>query len=936
MLHRYAFLILAALVYSACAYSQSYRLLEKRCVLLIQQENYTEACDICQQARDAAWDLQLDDFTKYNAAVNAGNAYLYADRYRETEQLYLEALALCKKIPDNLELLFDITYGLMSVTEFTNNLELQYEMAVSGLELSKQLYGSPNEYEIECYRIQSAYYANAGDYNTSDKYLRQAFDTFRALGKTQDVDYAILLVFYARNLFNVGKYSGCVDACTDAIEIFRNNEGYSTVLCSTLALKANCYFSNGDIQQSMETALEGVVYLDSLESKDDVMSNAMMFALLILNVDLKQGTTIAEETGLLKVLKTGVAYFDTLDYSMPHELNNAYIGIGNYYIQKQEWDSVKLYYSKAFENTLKYFGKGDIIYMYCLSVLASANEKLGDINAAEKIYLEIIDYSIHFLKTNFLFVSETEKEYLLREFTSTHNNFLYFLKLFHTQYPHLITVAAETDMFLRGLLLKNITTLRNNFLQYASDDDLQTFNAWLSLRQQAASQAAQNPALAQQLEDQAEQMEKNFPDTLKAMIDNSDIHSWQSLNTSLDSGEAVIQFINIDNTVETGYLVSDYIALITAPGMPEPVYVYLCNSDDLNAVLNRGKDETDRAYIQRIYGFPDPNFPEDTLYFQGDKLYQLIWKPMEPFLQQVNTIYYSPAGVLNQLALHALPLDNRTCVFNKYRLLLRSNVSDRSSQDSTPFTSVLLAGGINYESASTTDDEAYLALAETDTLSARGGSWKALPGTLTEIREIAAGARDKNLTVKLFKGSSASERNIKDAAGNYNIVHIATHGYFYSDADTLLADSTLPGYSYRRSQNPLMRSGIILAGGNTTWINGITDSTAEDGILTAYEISNLNLSNTGLVVLSACETGLGDVHGTEGVYGLQRAFRMAGANRLLVSLWKIPDQYTAEFMQVFYTALLNGDDPEMCLFKARAAMQKKTNVYNWAAFELVQ
>lgn len=120
-----------------------------------------------------------------------------------------------------------------------------------------------------------------------------------------------------------------------------------------------------------------------------------------------------------------------------------------------------------------------------------------------------------------------------------------------------------------------------------------------------------------------------------------------------------------------------------------------------------------------------------------------------------------------------------------------------------------------------------------------------------------------------------------------------------------------------------MRSGIILAGGNTTWINGITDSTAEDGILTAYEISNLNLSNTGLVVLSACETGLGDVHGTEGVYGLQRAFRMAGANRLLVSLWKIPDQYTAEFMQFFYTALLNGDNPETCLFKARVAMQKK-------------
>ncbi|MFZ1610610.1 MAG: CHAT domain-containing protein, partial [Chitinophagales bacterium] len=203
-------------------------------------------------------------------------------------------------------------------------------------------------------------------------------------------------------------------------------------------------------------------------------------------------------------------------------------------------------------------------------------------------------------------------------------------------------------------------------------------------------------------------------------------------------------------------------------------------------------------------------------------------------------------------------------------------------------------------------------------------------------QEIAADAKENSLTTKIYKGSSATEKNIKEAAGNYDVIHIATHGYFFADADTSVTDLNTPGYSYRHSKNPLMRSGIILAGGNNTWINGVTDSTQEDGILTAYEISNLNLLNTQLVVLSACETGLGDVQGTEGVYGLQRAFRMAGAKQLLVSLWKIPDQYTAEFMQLFYTALLNGDDAQTSLYKARIAMQKKTDAYNWAAFELVQ
>ncbi|MBK6729719.1 MAG: CHAT domain-containing protein [Bacteroidetes bacterium] len=936
MLHRFLMITLFSVMIPIIGFTQSYTELANSCDLLMEQEKYLEACDICLLAKNLAWETHLGDTIRINAAIFAGNAYFFAGKYQETEEMYVEALTLCKQITKDAAWIFDITYGLVHVTDVTKNLDLQLEMTTSAIALSKQLYGSPNEYEVELYQTLSSYYANLGDYNTSDKYLEQAFDTYEALGFGKDAGYANLMVFYAGNLFSVGKYSACVDACIAAIEIYKNTPGYASALCSTFAMEANCYFSNGEAEQSMNVALEGVAYLDSLETPEEIMSNAMMFALLVINVDLQQGTTIADETGLLEALKIGIAFFDTLQYSDPNNLINANIGIGNYYIQKQEWDSVRLYYSNALNNTLKYFGRGDIIYMYCQTVLASSSEHLNDFDTAEKIYLDIIDYSVDFLKSNFLFVSEVEKEYLLGQFTSTHNNFLYFLKQHQNEYPQLKTVAAETDLFLRGLLLKNITSLRNNFLQYGSADDIQTFNTWLAVRQQAASVSAQNPSLATQLESQAEQMEKKFPDTLKAMIKSTDLQTWNSLETSLKSDEAIIQFIDIDNSVETGYFRKDYIALITIPGSTDPEYVYLCNSDQLNTILQRRTNENDRTYVQRIYGFPDPDFPEDTLYYQGDKLYALLWKPMEIYLQQSTTIYYSAAGIINQIAMHALPINKNTCVFNKYLLLLQTNVGDRITESTKPFSSVLLAGGINYESATLVDDDAYLALAETDTDISRGDTWKALPGTLTEVQEIAADAKENNLATKIYKGSSATEKNIKDAAGNYDVIHIATHGYFFADADTSVTDLNTPGYSYRHSKNPLMRSGIILAGGNNTWINGVTDSTQEDGILTAYEISNLNLLNTQLVVLSACETGLGDVQGTEGVYGLQRAFRMAGAKQLLVSLWKIPDQYTAEFMQLFYTALLNGDDAQTSLYKARIAMQKKTDAYNWAAFELVQ
>jgi len=142
---------------------------------------------------------------------------------------------------------------------------------------------------------------------------------------------------------------------------------------------------------------------------------------------------------------------------------------------------------------------------------------------------------------------------------------------------------------------------------------------------------------------------------------------------------------------------------------------------------------------------------------------------------------------------------------------------------------------------------------------------------------------------------------------------------------------------YNHSENPLMRTGLIFAGANYVWTGNPPILGRDDGILTAFEISNLNLTNTKLVVTSACETALGDVQGGEGVFGLQRGLKMAGVNNIIITLWEVSAEHTKEFIILFYTKLLDGQSIHDAFYETQAEMKNKyPNPYHWAAYVLVE
>jgi CHAT domain-containing protein len=238
--------------------------------------------------------------------------------------------------------------------------------------------------------------------------------------------------------------------------------------------------------------------------------------------------------------------------------------------------------------------------------------------------------------------------------------------------------------------------------------------------------------------------------------------------------------------------------------------------------------------------------------------------------------------------------------------------------------------------------------------------WNYLPGTLNETDNIQSFLEKKKHSVNLFAANDANETNFKKQAQKANVLHISTHGFFFPDPEqvreevkknevneeniifrgTEALDSAERGsslyanWSFVINKNPLMRSGLVLAGANDVWQRNALEE-GEDGILTAQEVSNLDLRNTKLVVLSACETGLGDIKGSEGVFGLQRAFKMAGAEYLIMSLWQVPDKETAEFMELFYKNLVKVKDIPKAFNVTQQVMRKKYDPYYWAAFILI-
>ncbi len=368
-----------------------------------------------------------------------------------------------------------------------------------------------------------------------------------------------------------------------------------------------------------------------------------------------------------------------------------------------------------------------------------------------------------------------------------------------------------------------------------------------------------------------------------------------------------------------------YVALVITPEAQAPRFVTIANGDEL---------ETKYAKFYRN---------AIQLKLEDTNSYTVFWKPLQQLLGSSTRIYFSPDGVYNSINPNTLyNPDTKHYVLDDSEVILLSNTADilRPSIPSTSKRAVLI-GFPDYNRAGTSaaaqqPSEFILLKKDSAQRFMSGNTVTELPGTRAEVNAIETLLKPK-LEVMKYMSAEASEEKVK-AMEAPKLLHIATHGFFLDDISgseddqrsvTGIANATM-------AANPLLRSGLLFSGAGKTINEGRQNNQSEDGVLTAYEALNLNLNQTDMVVLSACETGLGQIQTGEGVYGLQRAFRAAGAQSVLMSLWKVDDQATQQLMTGFYTEWLSNGKKQAAFREAQLKLRKQfPHPYYWGAFVMM-
>jgi tetratricopeptide (TPR) repeat protein len=915
-------------------------------------EQYQKSAKIYRESLELTEKKLGKEHAKYGACLdNLAMVYKDMGMFDKALPLSLEALSHAERTlgKDNstyMNRLADLGLVYMGLEDFENSLTC----LTSAVELSGKI-AKPDREEVFNAKVSlSELYRFMGQSDIAVQFVSEIMTSVDKNSGKENRYYENCLTILSASHFELGRYDKALQPALEALEISGRIYGKGHTLYGTrLITIGKIYAKKKEFPAALEYYNQALTICEAVHGK-----NHQQYATLLNDL----GDFYVEAENLRLAEKTYTEALDitknTLGTNHPTYAARLY-HLANFMVRERKYDPALnlLRQSKAVFD--KVYGKNHPNYAFCVNTMALLCEKQGKSQESISLMKEAMHCRLKDIERNFTSLSEINQGEYVRKM----NSYFEIGRSFYWRNlavdPSLAGEMYNLELASKGIVLHSGIDMRKRMLHNPDTSLVGMYDQWITLKKIIAEEYKQ-PASDRredmlELEERANVLERKLENTSTAMQREKAILNtrWTDIEPLLKENEVAIEFAtfqyhNNARWSDTNMLV----AFVLEKGSPMPLVVYLCDTRRLDSLMNRS-GRGDATFISGLYRAVQTTGDMPSSAY-GKKLFEMVWKPLDPYLSPGNHVYFAPSGILNQVAFAAIPGNDQGVLSDRYVLTQVGSTALKAIPlgfDSSVSASLMIFGGIQYDAT-----EAELSAAveaesaqSPDTLmyawrdSLRGSSWSFLPATLTEANAVAAVPDSNVVKVNLYPGLHALEETYKEEVLSKapGIIHIATHSFFFPDPKRKARYENETDRSAQFSQNALYSSGLIFAGANTAWTGNPVDG-IEDGILTAYEAAGVSMRNTSLVVLSNCDTRLGEIKANERVLGLQRAFRLAGTEYLLMSLWKMPDVAITEFMTLFYTGYYKSKSIEEAFLEAQNQMRKKykDEPYKWAAFVLVR
>jgi CHAT domain-containing protein/Flp pilus assembly protein TadD len=871
--------------------------------------------------------------TLYGLATNdLGAFYFLTGDYKTAKSLYRKATAIFKiKYGEKSQQYAVSLNNLARLYDVTGEFSPAESLYIEALKINKELSGEQNQEYAKTLDNLGVLYHEMGNYSLAEKFHLKALAIRRKVLGEENPEYAFSLNNLAALYYFLGNYSAAEPLFRQALSITKKRLGEKHPDYATgLGNLARVYAAINDYDKAESLTKEELKIKKEILGENNPSYALALDNLATLYYSMNKGPITGQlykEALAIRKKTLGTEHLDYASSLMNLGLYNASIG------NDATADSL---YKEALIIRRKNLGEGHSDYIQTLKYQSDLYQLMGNYSAANELTLNILAKQKLLLINKLDFLSEKELLEYLKQIESIFTS--PYILLRHYYSPELMRAAYTSHLLLKGISIQNTNSLANQMWQSKDSLLVKLWNDYKSnkllLNKMLTLPITKRIINIDSLNNITNQQEKELLRQSAAFRDMKDKlnTTWQDVRNNLLSNEAAVEFVrfhNLKNEITTPDTVY-YAAMLVRPHDTVPVFIKLFDEGKLKSALN------DFAYkaTEQNSGSKIDNKRNIKI-----NIYNLVWQPLEPYLPKTTTIYFAPDGLLHNLAFAAISYKKGSLLCDKYNLVQLTSTRQviiKEINTRGP-SSIALFGGINYDKQNTdtsisvsADPYSYV---YQQNRSGDLDSFAYLPNTLKEIGGIKRNMELKQKKVSFYIGDKATEAAFRNMGGasSPEVIHLATHGFALPDN----SKQKINGNTFKISDNPLLRTGLVMAGGNKGW-KGKSQLDEDDGILTALEITSVPLQNTQLAVLSACETGIGEFRGSEGVFGLQRAFKIAGVNYIMASLWQVPDKETNEFMNYFYSQWLAGKTIRQSFINTQQTMRKKYSPYYWAAFTLVQ